>query len=251
MKKGIMLLIAIGVFLGIFVALARPFEVNASLKNKPDYVNSREQVEKVPIIENKLLKANDQYKSLEGTIIIEKEGVTSKVNLSIEQPSRFYCEYIPNIKEPDVKIEAINNGDEVQEKDEYSNIEKSEPWVETKRPDQLEDNAVYPNYNGTFLPNAPVNEMIHPEMYAQSAFRRGELEVVGEENYLNRKTTLIQVKYKESKLGNVQKFWVDNETGIILRTVIYDNNEPVKSKYFESISFNKNISSKRFNLFTE
>ncbi|MGB9663118.1 MAG: hypothetical protein ACPL5F_14085 [Moorellaceae bacterium] len=250
------IILFVSVFAVILASLVQLNFTEASMDNtkdktKPQYVNTLEEVARLPVIKDKVLSANNQYKSLEGTIIKEEATRQAKVNLWIEQPDRFYVEYIPNIKEPEVVIKAVNDGNEVQVKDLKSEIKRSKPLKPMEKPDKIEDNVIIPDYNGTFLPIGGVNEMIHPEMFAQSAFRRGELEVLGDEKYLDREATILQVRYKESKLGDLQKFWIDKETGIILKTVIYDTDKPIRSVYFVSISFPNNISPDKFKLFTE
>ncbi len=73
--------------------------------------------------------------------------------------------------------------------------------------------------------------------------------ILGEEKYLERDATVIEISNAQLKLGNRQVFWVDNKTGIVLKTVIYDNDVEVQSQYFESIKFNSNLNKQKFKLF--
>jgi len=259
MKRSKVISVVIGVSLGIVASIAfyatsgSPLNIieESSKNGKPNYVYTKEEIAKIPIIEKKVLKANSTYKSLTGSIIKEYGEKKSKVNLWIEQPDRFRVEYIPNLNEPSEVITAVNNGNEIQTKDKNSSIKKSKPLKPVENKKKSEENEIVPDYNGTYLPIGGINEIIHPEMFAQGAFRRGKLEILSDEEYIGRKVTPIQVKYQEAKLGDSQVFWIDNETGIVLKTVIYDKDKPVRSIYFESVNFSDKIDSKKFKLFTE
>jgi len=258
MKKRIFGYISIGLTLGL-VAAAITFSSNlfgpvvtnaADVKSKPNYIKTREQVNELPIVKDTILSANKNYSYLQGTVISTDKatGVQSKTNLWIEQPNRFRVEYIPDVTQLDVIEESVNNGDDIQTKGIDKKIKKSMPIKSIWKPKIIEENAIYPDYNGTFLPIGGVNEMLHPEIYTQSVFRRGQLTIIGEEEFLTRKVTLIQVDFEESKLGNRQNFWIDNKTGIILKTEIYDNDKVLQSMAFESIEFPAKIDDSKFRL---
>lgn len=86
-----------------------------------------------------------------------------------------------------------------------------------------EEDVAIPNYNGTFLHVGGINEMIHPEMFIQSLFRQGKVTILGEKQYLNRTVTVFQIKFTDPKLGDTEKLWFDNETGIVLKDAVYSN----------------------------
>jgi outer membrane lipoprotein-sorting protein len=258
LKKKLIIFLFIGAIFSFAMYNIVPSNASSSsqpTKPKQVFVNSREQVAQYPIIANKMLKANYQYKALIGTFVTIKDGVESNCQISIQQPGMFYVKYIPNTKEPNVVIEAVNNESDVQVKNANGKIDKFKPVkpakVEPQDLAELGDNVVIPDLNGTFLPIGGINEIIHPELLVQSVFRNGELTNVGEEKYLDRSVTVFKVVFKEPKLGDTQKFWIDNETGIVLKTILYNNGEAVKISYFESIQFVNSIEKSKFALFGE
>lgn len=245
-RKNLLLAILCGVLAGGSIwgmESFKPMEANAKAKEpKTSFKNSLKQVYDMPIVKEKMGKVNQNYKYLTGTLIYENRSseIKSEYKLWIEQPNRFRVEYTPDLSNPEDKIVSVNTGDEVETKDKKGKIKKSLPVKPiNKTVDTASDNEVVPDFNGTFLPIGGINEIIHPEMLAQSAFRRGELKVLGEETLLDRKATLIQVDYTISKLGDSEKFWIDNKTGLILKTELYDKAELLRSYYFESIDFSK------------
>ena len=157
-------------------------------------------------------------------------------------------EYTPDVTQPDKVETAVNNGTEVQVKDAYNNVRRSKPMEAMTKPEVLEDNTVYPDYNGTFLPIGGINEMLHPEMFEQGIFRQGQLSVVGEEELLKRKVTLLRVDLLSGKRGDCQKFWIDNETGIVLKTEIYKKDKVMQSMAFESVDFISGFNDSKFEL---
>jgi outer membrane lipoprotein-sorting protein len=101
------------------------------------------------------------------------------------------------------------------------------------------------------LPVGGVNELIHPEMFIQGAFSRGQVTVKEEETFLNRKATVIVLNYKEGKLGNRQTFWIDNDTGIILKLVSSDGDKPVQTIAFNEIKFSDKAKENTFRAFNK
>lgn len=259
MKKLLIISASIGVILALTVtavrfntSLFKPITTNAvSNTAQSKFVNSREKIDALPIVKNKMLTANKNYTSLKGTIIDDNKetGIQSKINLLINQPDYFYVEYTPDITQPDKIQKAINNGNDIQVIDSKNTLKKLKPMKNMIKPKVIEDDTVYPDYNGTFLPISGANEMIHPEMYTQSIFRMGSLTQIGEEKFLSRMTTVIQVNSTELKVGNKQKFWIDNETGIILKTETYNDDKVLDTLAFENIDFSTNNDTSKFQLF--
>lgn len=243
-----LILIAIGINTEIF----KP-QTTKAIENKvqPNFVNSRETVNTIPIVKNKMLSANKNYTYLQGTIINDNKqtGIQSKVILSIKQPAYFNIEFTPDITQPDKVEKAVNDGDDIQIKDSKNNLKKAKSMKDMPEATAIEDDTVYPDYNGTYLPIGGVNEIIHPELLTQSIFRMGTLKVLGEEKFLNRDTTIIQDNLKESKVGNIKKFWVDNETGIILKSETYADDKLLESLSFENIDISTKIDNSKFQLF--
>jgi outer membrane lipoprotein-sorting protein len=214
----------------------------------PRFINSLEKLKENSFIKDKVLNANRNYKNLEGTVVKTNDSdIKSRIIISIEQPNRFRLTYTPNLQQPDDIIEAVNDGNIVQVNDsKLKKFDEFEPVKQMLKPKVPNEDEVVPDYNGTFLPVGGINEMIHPEMYIQSVFRRAEINVLGEETFLNRKTTLIQLFEKQSKIGDTQKLWFDNETGMILKTEIHKDGKFVESSTFESISFPEKLDEKIF-----
>ena len=239
--------IVVGATLGVgmygYIQLTKPEITEANSKSQ--YVNSIAELKKEPIIGSKMFKANDNYNYLSGTIINSGEVDNSITEVVLAQPDRYYVKFIPNPNDKEVFFEAVNDGKSVQIKEDNGKIIESNPLPTQSIEESLsvkeskeDDNEVRLNLNGTFLPIGNVNEMLHPEMYVQSVFRRGGMNVLGEEKYLERDVTVIEISNAQLKIGNRQKFWIDNETGIVLKTVLYDNDDEVQSQYFESVEFN-------------
>ncbi|KZE52245.1 hypothetical protein AV540_10250 [Brevibacillus parabrevis] len=250
--------IVAGATLGVgiygYMHLSKPEITEANSKSQ--YVNSVAELKEEPIIGVKMFKANDNYGSLSGTIVKTGEVENSITEVVIAQPDRYYVKFIPNSNDKDVYFEAVNDGKSVQIKEDKGQIVESNPFPtqsikesQNLKENKKGDNEVRLNLNGTFLPIGNVNEMLHPEMYVQSVFRRGDMNVLGEEKYLERDVTVIEISNAQLKIGDRQKFWIDNKTGIVLKTVLYDDDDEVQSQYFESIEFNNKKNTGTFKLF--
>lgn len=253
-KQSLFRLVASGAILGGLVAIGhvfiRPHIASAAqVLPKPPYVNSRQQLEQVPIIKDKVLTANNNYSYLHGTVLITdvNSGISSKDEVWLKQPDKFKLIFTPNTAYPNQTIVAVNDGSKVQVQGLDGSIKDSKPVQAPPQPVAAADNEVVPNLNGTFLPFGNINEMLHPEMFEQSIFRLGTLTVSGQGTYLGRPFTLIDVHLAQSKLGDEQKFWVDNSTGIVLKTIVYKQGSPIQEFAFTSLDF-KPIDASVFNL---
>jgi outer membrane lipoprotein-sorting protein len=257
MKRRILLVVAAGLVLGVTGALIAkptfllPGSVMAETNSTPNFVNTKEQVYNLPIINNKVLKANRNYATLQGSVTTTNNiGIQSKTNVWITQPDRFRVEFIANVNKPTEVIEAVNDGTDVQIKDKDSSIKNSKPIKPMPTPKAKEDNVVVPDFNGTFLPIGGTNELIHPELFAQTIFRQGKINLVGEQTYLNRNVTLIKIdQITNPKIGTSEDFWIDNETGVVLKTIRYDQDKVLETIQFEQIDINSHIDNSKFDLF--
>ncbi|TKI57714.1 hypothetical protein E8L90_21005 [Brevibacillus antibioticus] len=239
--------IVVGVTLGVgaygYMYLSKPEITEAN--SKSPYINSIAELKEEPIIGLKMFEANNNYGYLSGTIVKTGEVENSITEIVIAQPDRFHVKFFPDSNDKKVFIEAVNDGKIVQIKEENGEITESTPLptqnimeLQSLKESSKDNNEVRLNLNGTFLPIGNVNEMLHPEMYVQSVFRRGDMNTLGEEKYLERDVTLIEIVNAQLKIGNRQVFWIDNKTGIVLKTVLYDDDAEVQSQYFESVEFN-------------
>ncbi|WP_223069515.1 hypothetical protein [Paenibacillus caui] len=252
-KKSVLFVITGGIVLGITASfiLKPTFFMPESVKaeNASNFVNSKDQVNDIPIIKNKVLKANDNYASLQGSVTTINEFGQSKTNIWLHQPDKFRVEFIADVNKPSEVIIAVNDGNDVQIKNNDS-IQNSKPMKPMPAPKTTEENVVVPHYNGTFLPIGGVNELIHPELFAQTIFRQGQINIIGEETYLDRKVTIIKIdQLVNPKIGTSQDFWIDNLTGVVLKTVRYENDKILETIQFDQVEFNNNINESKFDLF--
>ncbi len=227
-----------------------PSTLQAVNSKSPEFTSTRNELKEIPIMKNKIFKANANYKSLSGTILVKNiDDTQSEVKLWISQPDKFKIEYTPNINQPDIVQIAVNDGSVVQTKDSVtSNISSSEPIKKRPKPTNIQDDEIVPDYNGTFYPIGGVNELIHPEMF-EGVFRSGKLTIVGDENFLGRDVTVLNVDLSNAKLGNCHRFWVDKDTGVVLKTEICDNENVLYSAAFQTISFSDDVSVANYKLF--
>ncbi|WP_248929698.1 hypothetical protein [Paenibacillus hamazuiensis] len=250
MKK-IILIASLGLCVGVAGAYSGYF-INISKANNssvPNFVNSKETINEIPIVKNKILKANANYKNLHGTVLRTQNGKKSKTEVWISQPNNFKVIYTPNINVPNEIITSVNDGQDVQTKEKDNTIKKSKPMKEMKPKNKLEnENAIVPDYNGTFLPIGNINELIHPELLVQSVFRSGDISISDKLSYLDRSVTQIKVDLKGSKLGTTQEFLVDNETGVVLKSTLYDKKEVIDTLEFISIEFPSKFETNSFEL---
>lgn len=233
-----------GVVLGGLVAIGHvafgPQIVGATQPvPSPQFVNSRQQLEQIPIIKDKVLTANHNYQYLYGTVQVTDtlSGISSKDEIWLEQPSKFKLLFTPDTSKPNQTIIAVNDGSKVQVQGLDGIITDSNPVQAPQQVVTPADNEVIPDLNGTFLPTGNINEMLHTELFEQSIFRRGTLTVVGEDTYLGRPTKVLDVHLAASKLGDEQKFWIDNGTGLVLRTVLYSKGSPIQDYSFTNVDF--------------
>lgn len=247
-------LVASGAILGGLIGVGhvffKPRDVSAApTLPKPSYVNSQQMLKQIPIVKNKILTANHNYTNLHGSVTIKNvsAGTTSEDQVWLVQPDKFKLIFTPNTSYPNQTLVAVNNGSKVQIQNLNGTISDYKPIQAPKNPATPTSNVVVPNLNGTFLPFGGINEMLHPEMFEQSIFRFGGLTVHGQSTYIGRPVTLIDIHLTNSKLGDEQKFWIDNSTGVVLKTVIYKQGSPLEEYAFTSIDFNS-INSSVFNL---
>ncbi|WP_171691602.1 DUF1571 domain-containing protein [Paenibacillus germinis] len=240
----------IGLAAGISIA-SISYSVNGTTSNKLNFVNTKEKVISIPIIKEKVLNANNNYKFLEGTVIRtnNQNNRKSKTSLWIAQPNNFKVQFTPNIDKPDEFIESVNNGTEVQTKNKDKSIQKSKPMKEAPAPKVDSDDVVIPNYNGTFLPIGDVNELLHPELVTQTVFREGDITVTEGLSFLDRKVTKVSVTLVQSKLGTSAEYLIDNETGIFLKIVRYDQDKVLDTYEFIDIKFPEKLKDNAFALF--
>jgi outer membrane lipoprotein-sorting protein len=238
-------------FIALKTGILAPMVAQAdSNKPSPNFVTTRDDLKKVPIVKDKILTANNNYKSFSGTVIVNSKAnnLQSKIDVWIAQPDKFRIEYTPNVNQPEYTEVAVNDGKTVQSKNSKDGkIKTSDPVKKMSKPQSIEDNEIVPDFNGTFLPIGGINELIHPEML-EGVFRSGKLTTTENEQYLNRKVTIMRIDQTDSKAGNCQKFWVDNETGIILKAVLYNNDEVIYSVAFQSINFSNGVDLANFKL---
>lgn len=225
----------------------------AAISTDPSSLQSIEkaksQIDGIPVIKNKGLKTNANYISLEGQIStkLEQTGEVSLTDITVEQPGRFHVKYTHDTKTPSLFEEAVNDGEKVQIKDNAGKINDfAAPAKSVEKIDNV--NNTSPDYNGTYLPIGGVNELLHPEMFIIDLFSKGQFTVKGEENYLDRDTTVIVLNRSEGKLGNKLTFWFDNETGIILKMVSSDGDKPLQTIAFEKVNFNSKAKEDSFKL---
>ncbi|WP_281888431.1 hypothetical protein [Paenibacillus sp. YYML68] len=209
---------------------------------KAEFEKSKDIISSIPVLMDKAMRTNQQYKVLEGVVSIrlEERGEEERIDLTIKQPDQFYVRRTPNSNNPADYEEAINDGSTVHIKDHKGKISTSKPF--SKHPSENFSDLnkkINPDYNGTYLPIGGVNEMLHPEMFIQGMLTRGVVTVQGEEQFLGRVTTVIVVDLKNGKLGDRVTFWFDNDTGIILKIVDSDGDRPIRTMAFESISFSE------------
>ncbi|KPU45378.1 hypothetical protein OXPF_10730 [Oxobacter pfennigii] len=189
------------------------------------HINKVEDLNKSPIVQ-KMLTANDNYTFLSG--IVELEEFTpiksmTKVNISVKQPDKYIVEVFDLYDDKANTSIAVNNGKEIQLKEPDTEIKKYKPFTESNKTQADPNEGIVPDFNGTYLAlSGPVNSMIHPEFYVHDAFRRSTVTVLGDDKFLDRAATVINLKYVENKGGDSQTFWVDKNTGVILKTELYD-----------------------------
>jgi outer membrane lipoprotein-sorting protein len=257
-KKNIIALMLTGVVIGVLAAfvIIKPDILNPGIAKADGqlktttFVNSLDLLKQDLFINNIVLNANRNYKNLNGTVTkSDSSGIQSRAVFSIEQPSRFKLIYTPNINEPNNIVEAVNDGSKVQTNDSKQNkFDEFLPMKPMATPKVPDESAVIPDYNGTFLPTGGINELIHPEMYIQSTFRNGTISLLKDEKFLSRNTKVYQLDYKQSKLGTKQQFWFDSETGIILKTIIFNGDKIVQTYAFDSIDYPNKINDLKFKL---
>jgi hypothetical protein len=224
-------------------ASAEPTQItNSRGSNGGKYIQAFERMDRIPVIKNKALKTNQNYSVLEGKISrkLEPTGEKEITELIVEQPGRFYIKHTPDANNPSQFEEASNDGAIIHVKDFNGDIRKLEPMQNTFPSNQTASkDMIIPDYNGTYLPIGGVNELLHPEMFLQSAFSNGKVTIKGEEKFLERDTTVIAIDREslEGKLGNRQTLWIDNQTGIILKLVNSDGDQPIQTIAFEHIRF--------------
>ncbi|MCP3776467.1 hypothetical protein NLX71_24790 [Paenibacillus sp. MZ04-78.2] len=242
----------VSVYAGSKIKLVEPVKAESTNKAVSLEANAAA-IKNISKINDKILITNQTYSSLEGKIstTYHTTGEQEVIELVIEQPGKFYAKQILDSKNPSYFVEAVNDGEEVQVK------ESDSSEVQTSLPPNKSDakaiyetnNAITPDYNGTYLPIGGVNELLHPEMFIQGAFTRGNVTVKGIEKYLERETTVVSLDYPKGKLGNKHTFSIDNQTGIILKLVSSEDDKPIQTITFEQIKFSDKIDGVKFKKF--
>ncbi|MDH7577259.1 MAG: hypothetical protein QHH75_05380 [Bacillota bacterium] len=82
--------------------------------------------------------------------------------------------------------------------------------------------AVIPYLNGTQIPfGVDIDLAVHPELLVQNKiFKKASVSVLGEEKIGERNALKIEIKVPDpgaEKLGDKQYYWIDTETGILLK----------------------------------
>src|SRR5690606_27751104 len=89
-------------------------------------------------------------------------------------------------------------------------------------------------------------DYLFPHGYAQ---RNGAYKVVGQESISGRPATILEFANSDTAVG--QRFWVDQETGIILKSIVYNSSDMrkmVEETSFEVLNFNRDFSENTFQI---
>lgn len=206
-------------------------------------IHSLDEMIKDPILAN-AMHTNDNYKFLYGKVRQKGDKGESFAEVWINQngDGKYKVIWYRDVNDSENVYESTNRGDKVKttlKKHGKVEITDSLKKMKLPTPEKRLQNAVYPNWNGTFT-GTIVDSLIHPESDIQSLFLRSKVSNDGVVEILGRKVTkfIVDPQYKKDKVDTGHyEYYFDNETGILLKIISYDGNEVKEETCFEELEF--------------
>ncbi|MEX1029438.1 MAG: hypothetical protein WDZ91_05245 [Paenibacillaceae bacterium] len=223
----------------------------------PAVANVLEHIPGINIVVEKMTTTIFNYKTLKATFIENAGGKVTTIHLSLDYNEQQAISIMSDSQGNIYKQYLIENNQSLQ----YNKVENTyyqAPILNeiSKKPSKVshEVNGGHINLSNNSLPMplGRVSIAIQPEQYALDLMQKAKVSIKGETSYVGRITDIVEVRIPNDMVDSIGsdkiEFYVDRETGIILKMTQMLKDKVIYDLYATEFKINEKFESSIFQI---